>query len=211
LRLDTYGHNFNLDFIHHSYADLLEYFPEYDYHCPKENCIPLLQYSHPQNIVGAQQRCFNYFWALHTIWMTGNLAVEVGSHGVKTPYCVATDIYDSPGVELIVDGRELPFCDNSIHLLLANHVIEHIPGKIPEILSHWVSKVAIGGLIALVCPDQKYSDVLKMNTEGYTPHIHAVDSRTFRTHYLTATNIEVVEYDFFKNGFSFNVVLRKLH
>ena len=200
-------HKFNLGYIHHSNQELLKYFPDYDYHRPNSKYLDRLKYSHPDNIVGMQQRCFNYYWASRTIWIDGLLGVELGSGGYKTPYCLSTDIARFSGVEMIVDGAELPFEDNSIQLILANHVLEHIRQPIAETLSHWINKLRHHGIAAIICPDNTYADVLEMDIT----HYHATDSKNFKELYIhpLSNRIDLMEYDTLQNGFSFSVVFRK--
>jgi hypothetical protein len=191
-----------------SRSDLLEYFENYDYHKVKPAYAERIKYSRADNITGHQQRVFNYFWALQTVAKSGNLGVEVGSGGVKTPFCLSTDIYrkEPSMTELIVDACDLPFEDGSIELLLANHVLEHLEQPIHLILTHWLAKMKQRGIIAMIMPDGKFNNVMAMDNT----HRHETRSDTFGVLYLRTSHLEIIEYDTLNNDFSFNVVIQKL-
>lgn len=204
-------HVFDLGYIHHVNQELLEYFPNYDYHQPKNEYLERLKFSHPDNLVGHQQRCFNYYWASRKIWVTGLLGVEIGSGGMKTPYCLSTNISigeNNSQTEMIMNGCKLPFIDGSVELLLANHVLEHIHQPIEKTLLHWIGKLRLHGVVALIVPDGKYCDVLALDST----HKHSTHSTTFKDSFLAklSKRIEILEYDTLDNGFSFNIVFRKI-
>lgn len=65
----------------------------------------------------------------------------------------AVDSRDLPkGVELMkLDGKELPFPDNSFDRLIATHVLEHVP--FPHLaIQEWVRVLKPGGTLSLILP-----------------------------------------------------------
>jgi len=186
---------------------MLQIFPGFDYHQPSAEFLTRRKFSHPNNIVGVQQRCFNYFWAFHTVWGTGELGVEVGSHGVRTPFCLSTDIEQFEGVDLVMDATDITLSNGSILLLLANHVIEHLDIEIGDLLAHWHTKLKPSGIIAAIMPDEKFNDVKAQDVS----HFHATHSDSFRDEYLSDQNLfEVLEYNTLRNSFSFEMVIQKV-
>src|SRR3990167_4135944 len=43
------------------------------------------------NIAGYRQRAWLVWWALKELWMSGEIGLELGAAGVKTPWCLSTD------------------------------------------------------------------------------------------------------------------------
>jgi len=204
--LKSISHVYETEDITHVDDRMLQMFPGFDYHRPSAQFLTRRKYSHPNNSVGMQQRCFNYFWAFNTVWGTGELGVEVGSHGVRTPFCLSTDVEHFEGVDLVMDATDITLSDESILLLLANHVIEHLGMEIGELLAHWHTKLKPSGIVAAIMPDAKFNDV-KLLDDG---HVHATHSDHFRDEYLSNQDLfEVLEYNTLNNVFSFDIVLQK--
>lgn len=196
------------------YEYLLEHFPDYDYRRP--NQPERRDFSRPDNITGHQQRAFNVWWAIEQCWKTGGVGLELGSGGVHTPWCLSTDAYATsdhpvyggacrPHMALSAHQR-LPFEDGSFSLVLANHVVEHLPGDVPSILRDWLRVLKSGGVLAVVLPDQTFVDVLAIDKD----HKHAWTAEQFG--HLLAQFLDVaaiVEFNHFDNKFSFEAVMRK--
>jgi hypothetical protein len=70
---------------------LLEHFPDYDYRKPVDpNRLDIRKGK--VNIVGFWQRAVNVWWAIEKCGKTGDVGLEFGSAGVKTPWSVNTDV-----------------------------------------------------------------------------------------------------------------------
>ncbi len=197
------------------YEYLREYFPDYDYRRP---VYPVrVDFSRSDNITGHQQRAFNVWWAIEQCWKTGSVGLELGSGGVHTPWCLSTDAYLTdnhpvyggackPHMALSAHER-LPFNDGSFSLVLANHVVEHMPGDVPAILRDWLRVIKPGGVLGVILPDQQYVDVLAIDKD----HKQAWTAQQFRDQVCAplADVADLVEFDTLKNKFSYEAVLRK--
>lgn len=196
------------------YEYLLEHFPEYDYRRPLQP--ERVVYQRPDNITGHQQRAFNVWWAVERCGKTGGIGLELGSGGVHTPWCLSTDAYATddhpvyggsckPHMAVSAHSR-LPFEDNSFSLVLANHVVEHLPGDVPAILRDWVRVLKPGGVMGMILPDQAHGDVLAMDRD----HKHAWTANQFLGLVGHVHDVATVhEHDSLANNFSFNTVLVK--
>lgn len=183
----------------------LKHFPGFDYNAPSEDSICLVPFSRPDNITGLQQFSFGQFWSTRLLGSTGLTGLDVGSGGIRYPYCISSDIKLSSGVQITFDATDIPFEDESFHLILAIHVIEHIKAPIKGVLEHWLTKVDYGGVVAIIAPDDKHNDVLAMEAG----HCHATNSDSFAKRYTTDLNADLIEYNTLNNQFSFNVVLKR--
>jgi SAM-dependent methyltransferase len=200
---------------HTPYENLLQFFPDYDYRKPLSQFRLNVDFSRSDNIVGHQQRTFDIWWAIEQCWKTGNLGLALGFGGVSTPWCLNTDSRqgdDNYGgkvwPQLVVRGEDLSmFGDESFSLILANHVMEHFEGDLVQVLRGWHRVLKPGGVAAVVLPDQQYNDVMKMDSD----HKQAWKASDFRIQVLGPLKdlFEILEFDTFKNRFSFNAVLRK--
>lgn len=57
------------------------------------------------------------------------LNVGCGRCTYAAPNVTNTDLHPGPGVNVVCDlSKPLPFADNTFDLIIANHVLEHIPG-----------------------------------------------------------------------------------
>jgi len=79
---------FSTDPTGHAY--LLDYFLDYDYRQPIEP--HRLDIRRPDNIVGYWQRACMIWWAIEGRGKTGDIGLELGSAGVRTPWCLGTDV-----------------------------------------------------------------------------------------------------------------------
>lgn len=201
---------------HTGYEYLLEHFPDYDYRRARQP--ERLDYSRPDNVTGHQQRAFNVWWAIEECWKKGAEGLEIGSGGVHTPWCLSTDAYDTDAHPVygggchphrVIRGEDLSeLGDETFRLILANHVVEHLPGDVGGILRHhWLRVLEPGGVIAVVLPDQHYVDVLAIDRD----HKHAWTAPEFRSQVLEPLQdlAEIVEFDTLNNRFSYQAVMRK--
>ena len=207
---------------HIGHEDVLAHFPGFDYRRPVEPArVPM---DRPDNITGAQQRAFNLWWALEQCGKTGEVGLEVGGGLIRTPWCLATDAYDTddPPVyggacrpQVVARGEDLSaFRDNAFSLVLANHVIEHLHGvdsTIVKILrGHWLRVLRPGGVLAAILPDHAFNDVFALDFDHKHAWAAADFERAIVRPLVDAKAAEVVEFDTLGNKFSFKVVLRKL-
>lgn len=178
-----------------------------------------LSYSHPQNFVGYQQRCWQVFWSIYACHQ-GGIGLDLGSAGLRHPWLLSTDCpskiyqdkYDrGSGIryDLRVDAfKELPFGDNVFSLVISNHVIEHCPYRDAAfVIQEWLRVVKPGGYLAVITPHNDYVPVLKIDPD----HKSAWTPKLWQENVMSAIDdkIDLVEFDTFKNDFSFNFCGRK--
>lgn len=196
---------------------LLQWFPDYDYHKLAPGVDPArLDFRHPENIVGYQQRAFIVHWCLKGA-ENGGIGLDVGCGSVVDPYCLGIDRYgrgekDDYGGEckphmVLRADKPLPFEPNSFGFLVANHALEHCYDTFWT-LKEWLRIVKPNGIIALVLPDAKYG-----GADQDPNHKASFSAQEFKTQILEPLVeegiTEIIEFDTFKNNFSFNVVLKK--
>ena len=194
---------------------ILDYFEDYDYRKCREPWR--LDYSRADNWVGYQQRAFVIWWALERCAKMGEVGLDIGSAGVFTPYCLSTDkymTYNHPDYggqcvpQLLLSGEDLSIIgDNTIPLLVGNHVFEHLDGDPVEILKQWATKLKHHGVIAQIVPDATYCDIFTMDKS----HKHSWTAPQFKEQVLdkVVDVLDIMEFATLDNKFSFNFVVRK--
>ena len=84
---------------------------------------------------------------------SATLQVELGSGGgfLKdiVPDVVTSDVQPVKGVDLVIDGRKLPFDDNSVKAIYMTHVLHHIP-DVESFFTEARRTLAVGGVIAMI-------------------------------------------------------------
>lgn len=67
----------------------------------------------------------------------------------KIPRLITTDIIDIPGLDLVADGRNLPFRDGSLKAIYMTHVFHHIP-ECERFLREAMRVLARGGILGMI-------------------------------------------------------------
>ena len=206
-----------VDTCHHYLADK---FDRYMYWRFLTDDPTRLKYSHPQNYVGYQQRCWQVFWSIYACHQ-GGIGLDLGSAGLRHSWLLSTDCpskiyqekYDKGGgikYDLRVNAEDVSmFGDNVFSLVIANHVVEHFPTeKMVEIIRGWLRVTRPGGFVAVITPHNDFVPVLQIDKD----HKSAWTPKTW--HEMVTMGVQdlietVVEYDDFDNGFSFPWVVRR--
>ena len=140
------------------------------------------------------------------------------------------------GVQIKGDANDLSiFCDNSLSCVVSNHVLEHgncnkLKGDetteqkiaigcdgselIELFRKHWLRVLVKGGYLVAIFPEE--GAARKANHSVFhqdKQHRHAIYANKFLDKVLIplrdSGEVEIVEYDTFRNNFSCNMVLRK--
>jgi len=183
--------------------DIRALFPDYDYSYPNRQIT--IRLCEDIFLIGLQQQAFHFYWSYAVYRLGGYRQINVGSGKMKMQLCLGLDIDSFVEPDIIGDATCLPRSDASLDLIIASHVLEHIPQPMNATIEHWLSKLCVGGCLAMILPDQVYHDVLSIDKT----HVHVTDSRTFRQIIGEFSNVFVVRYNTMNNNHSFDVVLRK--
>lgn len=162
------------------------------------------------------------------VWMPWVLSSDIVRAGQTHPTYGGT----YHGVHLALDAANLEILgDDTFGAVMGNHIAEHLPchrlvGDVSLILpsvkrslpcdnsdvlyiirNHWIRSLKPGGILALIVPDDAYSDTYAMDKS----HTHAFSAREFYDQIVSKLEpaVETVEFDTFNNHFSFNWVARK--
>jgi SAM-dependent methyltransferase len=105
-----------------------------------------------------------YLRALYASWYAALLAelpdvrgdvLELGSGGgflrEMLPTVVTSDVMEVPGVDRVIDARELPFADGALRAIVATNVLHHVP-DIRAFLREASRTLAPGGRIVAIEP-----------------------------------------------------------
>lgn len=208
------------------YEHIQDIFPEFNYAQPAPDLDRArLKITHPNNVVGHQQRAVTIYWAYKQCNAL-DLGLDFGSHRGLTPFCAHVDRWydnrkDHPvygGVhpaDVVADCAEPEkvFSRNCYPYIASNHSLEHMPAPgddgVVDLLARWVDLLRSGGVLAMVVPDNDHFDVMASDRD----HKHAWGHKDFRPRVLdkllTRGAVELVEFDSLDNAYSFQVVLRK--
>lgn len=124
-----------------------------------------------------------------------NLLVNVGCGSLPIPGWVNVDLINAPDILYWDCRRSLPFDDNSVRFIFAEHVFEHLdhPIETSRFLAECLRVLQPGGLVRLVVPDagrylKLYSDEGWQELADIRPLIkteNGYKDRWLDTHYLT--------------------------
>ena len=162
--------------------------------------------------MGHQQRAFVIHWSIKEHEKTGGIGLEPGCGQAISPFCVGTDYYSGdmhpvygggyyPHVRCM--GEQLPFKDKVFDFIVSNHSLEHMRDT-GKTLLEWLRVLKAGGRIAVVMPDRKYPYTYESS------HVSVCTPEEFLEILHNFKNIKILEYDTFKNFFSFNTVMEKI-
>jgi predicted SAM-dependent methyltransferase len=74
---------------------------------------------------------------------------------------IGLDIRKTDVVDVIADGRQLPFSNDYFDHVFSSHVIEHFSHReINNVLQEWVRVIKPGGIIEIRCPDLQARSLL---------------------------------------------------
>lgn len=184
------------------------------------------EYTNERNIVGYQQRAWDFYWCVREGMDRGQILLGIGTAGVQAPACFTTDKYAGVAVHpdygspsgqpyapahmvLNADVFPWPFMDGMFGGVISNHAFEHILNQEAALLEMFrVTKP--GGVVAIVMPDMTY------HPRGGTDksHTHEFSADEFFEWFNLVLEespykYDVIEHNTFANKFSFNTVFRK--
>ena len=96
------------------------------------------------------------------------MRLNLGSGGFPLPDYENIDIKDGKGVYPLVD-----YADNSVDEIRASHILEHFGRReIKDVLTNWVAKLKIGGILKIAVPDfdnlaRRYINGEKLDFPGF--------------------------------------------
>lgn len=139
----------------------------------------------------------------------GGVDVGSGDRPVINPDRVVTIDKDPARVaHFHLDGRELPFKDQTLDFVASIHSIEHIDDTV-AVLKEWVRVLKVGGYLCLVVPDKNF--VPNMGQPGSDPtHCHDFSPEEFRAMVASLGNLEIVQFNTIHDRWSFDLVARKV-
>ena len=84
--------------------------------------------------------------------MTLKLNIGCGPHRIEG--YTGVDLLPGPAVDIVAPAEKLPFEDNSVDEILAEHLIEHLTFfGFNKTMAEWYRVLKPGGLLTIECPD----------------------------------------------------------
>ena len=171
-------------------------------------------YASPTNLVGHQQRAFDFYWSVKLGVERGGCCLGVGTAGVNGPATLGTDKYPGtdpcfmPHMLWCPDAEESPFLPASFEGLLLNHVFEHFEDQ-EQTLRGLMRLLRIEGCLCMILPDMAF--LQRGETDPtHTREFAAQEFYDWLEGDRTGCVYDIIEFNTLDNHFSFNVVLRRL-
>lgn len=99
----------------------------------------------------------------------------------------------------------LPFDDNSVDLVVARHILEHMIDPITAV-KNWIKVVKKGGCLILSLPNERLIRSIPINPE----HVHAWTPESLKVFIETIGGMRVLEMWDGENNLSFSALMEKL-
>jgi predicted SAM-dependent methyltransferase len=107
-----------------------------------------------------------------------NVALDLGCGELKVdPSFVGIDRFGTifrATPDVLCDINSLPYENSSIDYIVNSHTLEHMTNPVLSI-SHWVDKLRVGGRLAIVVPDWRYTGSCENDDSRYNPDGHKHD------------------------------------
>lgn len=101
------------------------------------------------------------------------MKVKIGERTKGTDGWQTVDVMGDPDWK--VQMWDLPFADQSVEVLHAYHVLEHVaPGQLDRTLAEWHRILAVGGSCLIEVPDLSYACALIIKGEEWTQAHHMI-------------------------------------
>lgn len=198
---------------------LQEVFPSYDYHNPLRPWENHIKAENGPRNCGWQMMAFHYFWC-EKLKEEGSVGLSLNIPNL--PFCNL--VSNEPGVgQLFSDFRSVHRLVNprSYPLIIASAAISFLScnkeiqskycdgGEVAQAIKDWMTILAPGGVLAAVIMDEKMPFYEGRTLKGQQNIVHAWTATQFERAVLSqlVDTVEIVEYDTFHNGCSFNLVL----
>lgn len=188
---------------------ILKDFPNFDYRNPCDSA--LIDFNKPGNIVGNQQRAFVLWCILRYITINDAKAgVSIACGQLIEPFCIGLDKYYGDahpqygGIykpQLTWDCNTLPFNDNTIPFIVANHALEHFY-DIKAVFQECVRVLEPDGYLIIIIPDGRYEPSGGWDSDHKQCLIPEQFVINVLDHFVIEMHTEI--FDDFNNHFSFN-------
>ena len=183
----------------------------------------------PDNLVGHQQRSFDFYWLIRECVAKGHVALSIGAAGCAGPAALGVDKYhgktppppvqrygswyDHSHMEMDAE-QKFPFFDGKFGAAVSNHVIEHLHDT-EHFIWECLRVVRYQGVVTIVQPDMAHmrrgacdpSHVQERSADEFLALLRKM--KEHQTKDYDHPDFEVLEHNTFDNMFSFNTVLRR--
>jgi predicted SAM-dependent methyltransferase len=161
------------------------------------------------------QRTFEKEAIYCTIWTPENATkgLDLGCGKRKAAsWLLGIDYQISEQVDIVADVRKLPFENNSQDIVVSIHCLEHFANPI-SVLIEWYRVLRVGGRMALVVPDWRYTYSCHNPDQIASSEGHKVDytlDNLVRIVIQTLPNMELIDARVVNYRWSVGVALEKL-
>jgi SAM-dependent methyltransferase len=76
--------------------------------------------------------------------------------------------------DVLCDINALTYGDGSVDYIVSSHTLEHMTNPV-ETLNYWVGKLRVGGRLAIIVPDWRYTWSCENDESRYSPDGHKHD------------------------------------
>lgn len=82
------------------------------------------------------------------------MKLHLGCGSVRLPGYINIDLVESDAVDVVMDVRHLTYEDNSVDLIYASHVLDHVSRhEVDDVLREWYRVLKKGGLLRVAVSD----------------------------------------------------------
>lgn len=201
---------------------LLAEFPGYDYNNPVHPWdMDINKPDGPRNCAW-QMQAFHYYWCLRQCKEDAEIGLSLDIPNL--PHCFLVSSQPNQGHigsgAMALESIDMVIQPRSFKLIVASSALQKITcaasarcdnGDARTILKRWITLLRPGGVLIAALMDENFSakNGRDLKDTGWT---HTWSPRTFESRILrpiAEEHLETLEFDTFKNGMSFNVVLQR--
>ena len=139
----------------------------------------------------------------------GPIGYDIGGSGHSAYKTFAKTLNIEPPADVVADGANLPFKDNSVDYIVNSHTLEHIENT-EAVLVEWIRVLKPKGLLLSIVPDKNHflhNPEVTENGKSAVSEMSPDDAYKIVEKFID--KVEVISFNNKQSNFDFEILLRK--